>query len=57
MTPGHGAHKQAVRMDIAVLNGRAKAGFVRAEPEIAMVASDEFWMPNPRFPSRLGRPR
>ena len=37
------AHRQRVEMWVAVLGGRAKTATVRAEPDITMLASDEFW--------------
>jgi hypothetical protein len=37
------ATKRTVEMNIAVLSGRAKTGVVRAEPEIAVLGSDDFW--------------
>lgn len=37
------ASRRIVEMNIAVLSGRAKTGSVRAEPDIAVLGSDEFW--------------
>ena len=37
------ASRRHVEMNIAVLSGRATTGVVRAEPEIRVLASDEFW--------------
>ena len=37
------ASKRSVEMKIAVLGGRAKTGALRAEPEIAVLGSDQFW--------------
>ena len=37
------ASKRTVQMNIAVLSGRSKSGTIRAEPDIAVLGSDEFW--------------
>jgi hypothetical protein len=37
------ASKRSVEMNIAVLGGRAKTGALRAEPEVAVLGSDQFW--------------
>jgi hypothetical protein len=37
------ASKRTVEMNIAVLGGRAKTGALRAEPDIAVLGSDDFW--------------
>jgi hypothetical protein len=37
------AAKRHVELNIAVLHGRGQTGGVRAEPEITVLASDEFW--------------
>jgi hypothetical protein len=37
------ASRRTVEMNIAVLSGRAKTGTVRAEPDITVLGSDEFW--------------
>jgi len=37
------AHKRTVELNIAVLSGREETGQLQAEPEISVLASDEFW--------------
>jgi hypothetical protein len=37
------AARRHVELNIAVLHGRAKSGEIRAEPDIHVLGSDEFW--------------
>jgi hypothetical protein len=37
------AHRQEVQMNIGVLGGRSKTAPLRSEPEIMVLASDDFW--------------
>lgn len=37
------AHRQRVELHIAVLGGRQKSASMRAEPDITVLGSDEFW--------------
>lgn len=37
------ATRRTVEMNIAVLTGRTTTGFVRAEPDVAVLGSDDFW--------------
>jgi hypothetical protein len=50
--------RQRVELNIAVLGGRAKTGVMRANPDITMLSSDDFWervSGIPDFRSRLLR--
>jgi hypothetical protein len=37
------AHRQPVELNVAILSGRAKSGRMRAEPDITVLSSDDFW--------------